>query len=220
MIYREDLTCVFRCMPSTDSGHVDHQSERSDASVNIIRSSGRHGQGGVGLSSGLSLEIEPVGIVDQAVQDGIPDGWIGKADVPLCNRHLSGDHSGCTAVAIIQDFEQVLGLGAGQGIAQPIVEDQELDSSKGVEEFWVGTVGAGEGDLVQETGSAQIADGEVVTTGGMGKGRGQEGFADASWAQDEDVEMAADPFRLGKLENETAVDAAGGRKVEVFDGGR
>jgi hypothetical protein len=54
----------------------------------------------------------------------------------------------------------------------------------------------------------------------MGKGRGQEGFADASWAQDEDVEIPADPFRLGKLENETAVDAAGGRKVEVFDGGR
>jgi hypothetical protein len=32
--------------------------------------------------------------------------------------------------------------------------------------------------------------------------------------------MPADPFTLGKLENETAVDAARGRKVEVFDGGR
>ena len=79
---------------STSSGHVDHQSERSDAGVNIIHSSGRHGQVRVELTSGLSLEIEPVGIVDQAVQDGIPDGWIGKADVPLCNGHLSGDHSG------------------------------------------------------------------------------------------------------------------------------
>ncbi len=113
-----------------------------------------------------------------------------------------------------------MGLGAGQGITQPIVEDQELDSNKGVEEFGVGTVGVGEGGLVQETGSAQIADGKVVTTGRMGKGRGQEGFADAGRAQNEDIEMATDPFTLGKLEDETAVDAAGGRKIEVFDGGR
>jgi hypothetical protein len=109
-----------------------------------------------------------------------------------------------------------LGLGASQRITQPIVEEQELDSSKGVEEFGVGTVGVGEGGLVEKTGGAQIADGKVVTTGGMGKGRGQEGFADAGRAQDEDIEMAADPFTLGKLEDETAVDAAGGRKIEAL----
>ncbi len=79
---------------STSSEYVDHQSERSDASVNIIHSSGRHSQGGVDLPSGLSLETEPIGIVDQAVQDGVPDGWIGETGVPLRNRHLSGDHRG------------------------------------------------------------------------------------------------------------------------------
>ena len=141
---------------STSSGHVVHQSERSDASVNIIHSSGRHGQRGVDLAPGLSLEIEPVGIVDQTVQDGVPDGWIGQAGVPLCNGHSSGDHGGGSAVAIIQDLEQVLGLGAGQGIPRPIVEGQEVGTSKGVEEFGIGTVGVGEGHLVQETGGAQI----------------------------------------------------------------
>ena len=205
---------------TTSSGHVDHQSERSDASVNIIHSSGRHGQMGVEPTSGFSLEIEPIGIVDQAVQDGVPDGWIREADVPLSNRHLSGNHCGCSSIAIIQDFEQVLRLGASQRITQPIVEEQELDSSKGVEEFGVRTVGVGEGGLVEKTRCAQIADGKVVTTSGMGKGRGQEGFADAGRAQDEDIEMAADPFTLSKLEDKTAVDAAGGRKIEVFDGGR
>ena len=205
---------------STSSGHVVHQSERSDASVSIIPSSGRHGQRGVDLASGLSLEIEPVGIVDQTVQDGVPDGWVGEAGVPLGNGHLSGDHGGGSAVAVIQDLEQVLGLGAGQGVAQPIVEGQEAGTRKGVEEFGIGTVGVGEGHLMQETGGAQIADGEVVTAGGVGKGTGEESLSDAGRAEDEDVEMMSDPFTLGQLENETAVDAAGGGEVKVFDGGR
>jgi len=101
---------------STSSGHVVHQSERSDASVPIIHSSGRHGQGGVGLAPGFPLEIEPIGVVDQAVQDGVPDGGIGDAGVPFCDRHLSDDSCGRSAIAIIQDLEQVLGLAAGEGI--------------------------------------------------------------------------------------------------------
>lgn len=32
--------------------------------------------------------------------------------------------------------------------------------------------------------------------------------------------MLADPFALGEVENETTVEAARGREVEVFQGGR
>jgi hypothetical protein len=63
---------------STSSGHVVHPAERSDASVHIIHSSGRHGQGGIGFTPGFPLEIEPVGVVDHAVQDGITDSRINE----------------------------------------------------------------------------------------------------------------------------------------------
>lgn len=205
---------------STSSGHVVHPSERSDASENIIHSSGRHGQGGVDLASGLSLETEPIGIVDQAIQDGVPDGWIGEAGVPLCNRHLSGDHSGRSVKAVIQDFEQVLGLAASEGISEPVIKDQKLGSGKGVEELGVGAVGVGEGDQVEKAGGALVADGGVVAAGGVGKSTSQERLADTGGAEDDDVEVLVDPLALGKLENETPVDAAGRGEVEVFDGGR
>jgi hypothetical protein len=55
----------------------------------------------------------------------------------------------------------------------------------------------GQGDVVQESGSALVADMEVVTTGGVGEGAGQEGFADSGWANDEGVEMLVDTFALG-----------------------
>jgi hypothetical protein len=54
--YSDEIVHVFRsCCPL---------SERSDASINIIPSSGRHGQGRIGLSARLPLQIEPVGIVN------------------------------------------------------------------------------------------------------------------------------------------------------------
>jgi RHS repeat-associated protein len=54
--YSDEIVHVFRsCRPL---------SERSDASINIIPSSGRHGQGRIGLSARLPLQIEPVGIVN------------------------------------------------------------------------------------------------------------------------------------------------------------
>jgi hypothetical protein len=205
---------------STSSGHVVHPSERSDASVHIIHSSGRHGQAGIGFTSRFPLEIEPIGVMDQAVQDGIPDSWVGETGVPFCNRHLSDDHGGRSVIPVIQDFEQVLGLGAGEGIAQPVVKDQELHSGEGVEEFGIGAVGVGEGDMLEETRGALVTNGKVVAAGGVGQGTGEEGLADAGGAEDEDVEVLMNPLTLGKLKDQATVDTARGREVKVFDGSR
>jgi hypothetical protein len=53
----------------------------------------------------------------------------------------------------------------------------------------------------------------------VGKSAGQKGFTYASSAQDEDIEVLADPFPLGKLQDETAVDPAGGKEIKILDGG-
>ena len=52
-----------------------------------------------------------MGIVNQTIEDGVSDRWIGKASVPLGNGHLSGHQRRGAAVAIIQDLEQVLSMG-------------------------------------------------------------------------------------------------------------
>ena len=93
---------------ATSSGHAVHSSERSDASEIIVPSSGRHGQGRIDLAPRLSLESQPISIVHQAIQDGVCDGGIGEAGVPVGDRHLSGHQRRGSAVAIIQDLEQAL----------------------------------------------------------------------------------------------------------------
>ena len=161
-----------------------------------------------------------MGIVNQTIEDGVSDRWIGKASVPLDNGHLSGHQRRGSAVAIIQDLEQVLRLESGQRISEPVVKDQKLDTGEGIEEFGVGAIGVGQSGLVQKAGGALVADIEVVAAGGVGESAGQEGLAHTGWAEDEDVEVLTDPFALGELENEAPVKATRGRDVQVFDSGR
>ena len=95
-----------------------------------------------------------------------------------------------------------------------------MDTGESIQELGVGAVGVGEFGLVLEAGGAQAADIEVVAAGGVGQGTGQEGLAHAGRAEDEDVEVLADPLALGQLENEPPVQATRGREVEIFHGGR
>ena len=111
--------------------------------------------------------------MNQTIQDGISDRWVGKASVPLSNGHLSGHQCRRTAVAIIQDLEQVLRLGSGQRISEPVIEDQELDTGEGIQELRVGAVSVGESGLVQEAGGALVLDIEVLAAGGGGRRGGQ-----------------------------------------------
>jgi hypothetical protein len=166
------------------------------------------------------LQIQPIGVVNQTIQDGITDGRIRETGMPLDHRHLSGDQGGGSAVAIIQDFKQVLRLGTGQRITEPVIEGQELGAGEGVEELGVRAVGVGEGDMVEETRGAMVADGEVVAADRVSQGTSEESLADTGGTEDKDVEMLVDPFTLGQVKNETAVEAARSGKVEVFDGRR
>ncbi len=94
--------------------------------------------------------------------------------MPLGHRHLGGHQRRGAVVSVVQDFEQILGLGPGQRIPEPVIEDQQLDTSKAVKELSIRAIGVGQGDVVQEAGGALVADMEVVATARVGKSTGQE----------------------------------------------
>jgi hypothetical protein len=158
--------------------------------------------------------------VNQTIEDGISNRRVGKANVPLGNGHLSSHQCRRATIAIVQNLEQVLRLESGQGITEPVVEDQKLDTGESIQELGVGTVGVRELGLVQEAGGTVIADIEVVAAGGVGQSTGQESLAHARWPEDEDVEVLLDPLALGQVENEATVQTPRGREVEIFHGGR
>jgi IstB-like ATP binding protein len=77
---------------------------------------------GGGFSHGFSLQRYPVGIVQEAVEDG--GGKDGFADVivPVVDRELTGNQGGAQTIAILDDFHQVVALACGQFLDSPIDE--------------------------------------------------------------------------------------------------
>jgi hypothetical protein len=76
---------------NVNSGDVDHSRRRSDASKNIVQSSGQFGQERTELPLRFALELDAIGIVDQAVADGSGEGGIRETGVPVSDRNLVGD---------------------------------------------------------------------------------------------------------------------------------
>jgi len=49
--------------------------------------------------------------VNEAIQDGVAEGWVADNVVPMFNRDLAGNEGGGAAVAIIEDLQEVAPFG-------------------------------------------------------------------------------------------------------------
>ena len=93
-------------------------------------------------SQALSLEREAVDCVDEPVEDGVGDRRVGDDVVPVVDGKLAGDDGAATAVAVVDDLEDVATLLGGHARQAPVVEDQQLDARKVLQEAYVAPVTA------------------------------------------------------------------------------
>jgi hypothetical protein len=93
--------------------------------------------GGWGLPVELGLlsprgrfEHDPVGVVQDAVADGIGQGSIGEVLMPQGRRELAGDDGRAGPVAVLEDLEQVAALLILGGGEAPVVDDQDVEAGE------------------------------------------------------------------------------------------
>jgi len=92
----------------------------------------------------ISHEFEAVGVVDQTVENRICESGVWDSRMPIAHRNLCGDQGGGAAIAVVQDFEQVLGLRTRKGIPEPVIEDQEVDAGEGAKHLGIRAIGLSE----------------------------------------------------------------------------
>ena len=100
------------------------------AITGCVRSSS-DGFGGALLAQAVAAELQAMGIVDDAVEDGIGEGRFADQVVPFVDRDLAGDQGGAAAIAVFDDFEHVVALLGPERPKAPIIEDQELERAQG-----------------------------------------------------------------------------------------
>ena len=96
------------------------------------------------FSQGFSFQLYLVGIVDQAVEDGVGQGGVAEEVMPVCEGELAGDDGGFSVESVIEDFQQValpIFIDGGQS---PVVEDDDIDA----------------GELFEPSGIAAVAFGD------------------------------------------------------------
>ena len=63
-----------------------------------------------------------MGVVDEAIEDGVGVGGVPDQGVPVGDGELAGDQGGSAAIAFLQDFQKVMaGLGV-EGLESPVVQ--------------------------------------------------------------------------------------------------
>jgi hypothetical protein len=118
----------------------------------------------------MAGEIDPVCIVDDAIEDGVSVSRIADQFMPFVDGNLAGDDGGATAVSFFEDFEQVVACGGIEGFETPVVEDEQLHATERAQEAGITAVAASEGEIGEELGKALVEDGAVVATGFVAEG--------------------------------------------------
>ena len=83
-----------------------------------------------GPSHAFAGEFDPVGIVNETVQDGV--GVCGIADdfVPSVDWKLGGNHRGVASVAFLEDFQKVVSGGGVERLQAPVIKDEQIGAGE------------------------------------------------------------------------------------------
>ena len=71
-----------------------------------------------------------MGVVDEAVEDGVSQGWVRDDGVPLVDGELRGHDGGVGLTAIIDHRQQVPRLGRCQGCEPPVVQHEKVNAGE------------------------------------------------------------------------------------------
>src|SRR6516164_7583095 len=108
------------------------------------------------LAQAVAAELQAMRVVDDAVEDRVGEGRFADQIVPAVDRDLAGDQRGATAVAVLDDLQQVVTLLGAERLKTPVVEDQELDAAEGTHQARVTAVAARQCEIAEQARNALV----------------------------------------------------------------
>lgn len=88
------------------AGKTDHDEETGGRQPTAHDPPASGSRGAIG-AHGRAGQLDAVGGVDEAIEDGLGDGRIVEVAMPVGDRDLTGDDGRGSAVAVVKDLDQV-----------------------------------------------------------------------------------------------------------------
>jgi hypothetical protein len=153
-----------------------------------------------------------VGVVNEAVEDGVGISRVADKGVPFVDGDLTGEDGRAVPIAFLEDLVEVTTSTGVERFEAPIVEDEELDAGETTQNAGIATVTAGERELGEELGNPLIENRAVVAAGLVTQGTSKPRFAHSGRpAQDQivvRVDTAILPARPRRPRDKAKVEVA------------
>ena len=137
-----------------------------------------------GPTHAFAGEFDAVGVVNEAVEDGVGVGRIADDFVPSVYWKLGGDHRGAASVAFLEDFQKIMSGGGVERLQAPIIENEQIGAAQIAQKTRMASVATRQCKGLEEPGHALIEDRAVVAARLVAERRGQPALADAGQAYD------------------------------------
>src|SRR5258707_12289620 len=108
------------------------------------------------LSQALSFEFDAVGIVDEAIEDCVGDGWISDNFVPAIDGQLAGDDDRTSFISVLDDLEQIAALIGVERLRSPVIKNEQIETGDSAQHLGVTAIGAAECKGGEETRHAMV----------------------------------------------------------------
>src|SRR5450631_2240293 len=79
------------------------------------------------FSQALASEFDPVGIVDETVEDRVSDRWASNHLMPTIDGNLAGDEDRPDIHPVFDNFEEIARLLVREDFRPPVIKDEEFD---------------------------------------------------------------------------------------------
>ena len=160
-----------------------------------------------------------MGVMNETVEDGVGIGRVADQSMPFVDGDLAGEDRRAASVTFLKDLIEVTTGPASSGSRPQSSRDQELDAGEAAQDAGVAAVTAGERELGKDLRDPLIEDRAIVTAGFVSQGTGKPTFADPGGPAQDQIVVCVDPFAIGKVVEQSAVEAARGPVIDVLDGG-
>ncbi len=167
------------------------------------------------LAHGFATELDSLGVVDQAIENGVGEGRVLELAVPEFDRELTGDEYAAALLPVFEQFEQQrLVVGRHRHEAE-VVEDDEVDTPHRLEPLADATLRLQRREFFSETRQAQVAHGLFLIDYGLGQRASEVTLADAGGADQQDVLMLLEPVEADELLPAALAETARRAQVDI-----
>jgi len=160
-----------------------------------------------------------VGVMHQAVEDGVSDRGIADALVPMIDGKLSSHDGGGAAVPVLDDLQELSALWGGHRGQTEIIDHQDFGLEQLFHELWVRAICSGDSEFLEQARQPDVVGLEAHPAGSVCQSAGEIGFAHSGGTRDDDVLGIGNPFTVSQLEDDGLIETSGSSEVDVFGAG-